>query len=249
MRLNRTEFMITKTVIYGGGTGIGLATAEKLLSRGEAVHVTGRTRSSVSRAQDLGATCTIGDVLDPEFFRHVTDDAGDEFHGLVYAIGTINLKAFQRLETDDFIQDLEINTLGAAKAIQAALKSLKKSQEPASIVLFSSVAASKGFPFHASVGMAKGALNGLVVSLAAELAPKVRVNAIAPSLTQTSLAEPLLKNDQVARSLEQAHPMKRLGHAEDIASVAAFLLSDEASWITGQIMGVDGGRSTLMDPQ
>ncbi len=240
--------MINKTVIYGGGSGIGLATAEKLLSSGEAVHVTGRAKSSVSRVLDLGATCTIGDVLDPEFFKQVTDDAGDNIHGLVYAVGTINLKGFQRLETDDFIQDFKINALGAAQAVRAALKSLKKSPRPASVVLFSSVAANKGFPFHTSVGMAKGALNGLVVSLAAELAPKVRVNAIAPSLTRTSLAEPILKNDAAAKSLEQAHPLKRLGHAEDIASVAAFLLSDEASWITGQIMGVDGGRSTLMDP-
>ncbi|WP_372794753.1 SDR family NAD(P)-dependent oxidoreductase [Pontiella sp.] len=240
--------MSDKILIYGGGSGIGLALAGILLRRGNAVHVTGRTEESIAPAATLGASCTVGDVLDSDFFDRAAADAGAVLSGLVYAVGTINLKGFQRLETDDYLHDFQVNALGAARAVQASLGALKRSGKPASVVLFSSVAAGKGFPFHASIAMAKGAVNGLVVSLASELAPNVRVNAIAPSLTRTPLSEALLANPRTARNLEESHPMQRLGRAEDAASAAAFLLSDEASWITGQVIGVDGGRSTLMDP-
>jgi NAD(P)-dependent dehydrogenase (short-subunit alcohol dehydrogenase family) len=144
----------------------------------------------------------------------------------------------------DFEQDFRINALGAAKAVQAALPALKAGGEPSSVVLFSTVAVAQGFASHASISMAKGAVEGLTLALAAELAPKVRVNAIAPSLTRTGLAAGVISNETLANGIAQMHALPRLGTAEDVGALAAFLVS-EASWITGQIIGVDGGRSTL----
>lgn len=160
-------------------------------------------------------------------------------------MGTINLKPIARLTEDDFLKDLNINAVGAAKAIQAALPHLKQAGGTAGIVLFSTVAVAQGFAAHASVAMAKGAIEGLTLALAAELAPRIRVNCIAPSLTRTSLTATLTSNDAMAKAIADLHPLQRLGEPQDIAPLAALLVSDDASWITGQIIGVDGGRATL----
>lgn len=238
--------MAEKVLIYGGTGGIGSAVARKLHERGVDLHLSARGEESLETlASELGAGYTAGDVTETGFFEKVSADAGEVLSGLVYAVGTINLRSFPRLTQDDYMQDFQVNALGAALAVQAALPALKKAEKPASVVLFTSVAVLQGFTFHASVGMAKGAVMGLVHSLAAELSPDVRVNAIAPSLVDTPLAERFFRNEKMIESLAGMHAMQRLGTPEDIASMADFLLSSESGWITGQVLGVDGGRSTL----
>ena len=233
-------------IIYGGSGGIGFATGKILASRGYDLHLVGRSEDKLAAsAAELGASFTVGDVTDSDLFARVEKDAGEALDGLVYAVGTINLRSFQRLTDVDFLNDFRVNAVGAALAVQACLAALKRSSGVASVVLFSSVAAVQGFSLHASMGMAKGAVSGLTLSLAAELAPKVRVNAIAPSLTRTPLAQSLLSSEQMAGAIAGLHALQRLGTAEDIESLTAFLLSEEADWITGQIISVDGGRSTL----
>lgn len=238
--------MTGKVLIYGGSGGIGSALGRLLHAHGYDLHLVGRnTEKLAALAGELQAGFTLGDVTDSNLFPRVANEAGEPLQGLVYAVGTINLRSLQRLTEADFLNDFRVNALCAALAVQAALPALKKSTNGASVVLFSTVATRQGFPFHASIGMAKGAIDGLTVSLAAELAPRVRVNSIAPSVTRTPLAQGILSNEQRAASIAEAHPLQRLGTAEDIAALAAFLISPDADWITGQIISVDGGRSTL----
>jgi NAD(P)-dependent dehydrogenase (short-subunit alcohol dehydrogenase family) len=238
-----------KIIIYGGTSGIGQATASLLSDQGYRLHLVGRSEAKVqAAAESFDAGYTVGDVTDPELFGRVAADAGEAVDGLVYAVGTINLRSIQRLKEQDFLNDLRVNAVGAALAVQAALPAMKKSSEMPSVVLYSSVAATQGFSLHASIGMAKAAVSGLTLSLAAELAPKIRVNAIAPSLTRTPLAAGVLANEQMASAIAGMHPLQRIGEPEDISSLTAFLLSSEAGWITGQVFGVDGGRSSLRTP-
>jgi len=178
--------MTQKILIYGGSGGIGSATARLLHARGVDLHLVGQDEERLAAiARELGATSTLGDVNESSLFIRAAEDAGAALDGLVYAVGTINLRSLGRLTEADFLNDFRVNAMGAALAIQSALPALKKSEGKASVVLFSSVAALQGFTFHASISMAKGAVDGLTLSLAAELAPKIRVNAIAPSLTRT----------------------------------------------------------------
>lgn len=239
--------MANKILIYGGSGGIGTATARLLHERGHNLHLVGRNAESLGAlGAELEVGYTVGDVVtDPDLFSKASREAGDELGGLVYAVGTINLGSIQRLSESDLLKDFQVNAMGAALAVQAALPALKKGEQASSVVFYSSVAARQGFSLHASMGMAKGAVNGLTLSLAAELAPRIRVNAIAPSLTQTPLAASLLTNDAIAEGIAKQHPLRRLGTPEDIAALTVFLLSGESSWITGQILSVDGGRSTI----
>lgn len=238
--------MSRKILIYGGTGGIGSEIGRLLQGQGDEVFLVGR---NAGKANDLVSMDRVrfisGDVTSEGVFDRVMEEVGPELNGLVYAVGSINLGSLRRLGTDDFTRDFQLNAMAAALAVKAALTPMKKGGEGGSIVLFSSVAALQGFPMHVSVSMAKGAVSGLTLALAAELAPRIRVNAIAPSLTRTPLAEQLLSNEEAAHALAAQHPLKRLGLPEDIARLAVFLLSPEAGWISGQIVSADGGRSSL----
>lgn len=220
--------MNKQILIVGGSSGIGNALNNLLNEEGHEI-------INISRSQ--GGT----DVLDESPNFPIIDGALD---ALVYCPGSINLKPFRGLKMEDFQHDLEVNYLGAIKTIKHYLPNLKEA-ERASITLFSTVAVQKGMPFHSSIAGAKGAIEGLTRALAAEFAPKIRVNCIAPSLTETPLASKLLRNEKQREGAEQRHPLKSIGQASDIANMAHYLISEKANWISGQIIGVDGGMSSL----
>jgi NAD(P)-dependent dehydrogenase (short-subunit alcohol dehydrogenase family) len=236
---------MTKQIIIGGSGGIGQALARRLAASGASVHLIGRNGAKLSAlAEELKGTFAIADVADRGGLEVAIQAAGPEISGLCYAAGTINLKTLGRLTDADIDRDFEVNAKGAFRAVQLALPALKASPA-AAILLFSTVAVAQGFASHVSIGMAKGAVEGLTRSLAAELAPKIRVNCIAPSLTKTPLAAGLTSNEAMATSIAGLHALQRLGEADDMAALGALLLSPDGGWITGQIIGVDGGRSTL----
>jgi 3-oxoacyl-[acyl-carrier protein] reductase len=227
-------------VVIGGSSGIGLEISRRLAARNHGVTVISRSGDNIDDLGDVShlALDVVRDSIDAALLPV-------RIQGLVYCPGSIRLRPFHRLKTDDFLADFQINLLGAVKSIQACLPGLKKADSPASIVMFSTVAVKTGMPFHASIASAKGAVEGMTRSLAAEFAPTIRVNAIAPSLTDTSLAKTLLADDGKRSAAAQRHPLKRFGHAGDMAAAAVFLLEDSASWVTGQIIAVDGGMGSV----
>ena len=228
-------------LLIGGSYGIGLAIAKELQYENK-VFIASRTNEEIAEMNvthiPFDATT---DTLDTSKLPEVID-------GLVYCPGSINLRPFRGLKPEAFEHDLQINFISLVKVIQSVLPNLTASNQ-SSIVLFSSVAASMGMPFHTSVAAAKGAIEGFAKALAAEYAPKVRVNVIAPSLTDTPLAEKFLSNEEKKEKSAQRHPLKRVGSTDDMAQMASFLLSEKSSWISGQIFHVDGGMSTLLTNQ
>ncbi|MEC5174239.1 MULTISPECIES: SDR family NAD(P)-dependent oxidoreductase [Chryseobacterium] len=226
-------------VIVGCGSGIGLETARTL---SEKYNIIGISRTKHPELDNINLKFYEKDILSDNLEDIAFPDVID---GLVYAPGSINLKPLNRLSEEDFTHDFAINVLGAVKCIQKLLPNLKKSGN-ASIVLYSSVAAKTGMPFHASVSASKCAVEGLTRSLAAEFsAQKIRCNAIAPSLTDTPLASQLLSTPEKREASAKRHPLQRIGNAGEMARLTSFLLSDDASWITGQIIAIDGGLSTI----
>ena len=226
-------------LIVGGSSGIGKALVDQLVNEGHQVFATYNTQESSSNFPNLSyhALNVLDETISLSFLPERLD-------GIAFCPGAIALRPFARIQPSDFIADYNLQVVGAIKVIQAALPALKNAEQ-ASIVLFSTVAVQLGLNFHSLVSASKGAIEGLTKSLAAELAPKIRVNAIAPSLTNTPLAAALLNSDQKMEANAERHPLKRVGTPEDISSMAAFLLSPKTSWITGQILSVDGGMGSL----
>jgi NAD(P)-dependent dehydrogenase (short-subunit alcohol dehydrogenase family) len=225
-------------LVVGASSGIGKAIANQLINEGHTV---------------LGTYNTHPFDGGPNFSAHhlnVLEDNNDfsflpdTLNGVIYCPGSINLRPFARIQASDFTQDFNLQVGGAIKVLQAALPALKNSGA-ASIILFSTVAVQLGLNFHTQVAASKGAIEGLTKALSAELSPNIRVNCIAPSLTNTPLAAGLLNTEQKIEANAQRHPLKRLGTVEDIAEMACFLLSEKSSWTTGQILHVDGGMSTI----
>lgn len=226
-------------LMIGGSHGIGQDLAKRLVSDSN-VYIASRTSAGVPE----GCTHLPFDVL--------TDDPSnlelpEVLDGFVYCPGSIQLKPFKMLKPKQFEEDLQLNFLSLVRTLHGVLSRLKKSDQ-ASLVFFSTVAVKVGMPFHTSVAAAKGAIEGFAKALAAEYAPSFRVNVIAPSLTDTPLAEKLVSSDDKKSKMAERHPLKRIGTTHDIAAIAAFLLSDSSSWLTGQVLGVDGGMSTLNLP-
>ena len=237
--------MSDKYLIFGATGSIGSSLAQQLKDSNQEAHLISRNEEELkSISEKLGFSYTVADVLEGGFIDKINSDIPEtNIKGLAYCIGSIDLKPLKRVTESDMNQCMKLNLYSAIEAIQGFQDDLKNNS--GSIVLFSSVAAQKGFTNHTIIASAKAAIEGLTVTLAAELAPSIRVNCIAPSLTDSKISQSMLKSEVVAEALAKAHPLKRLGEGNDSAALTKFLLSEESSWMTGQIIGMDGGRSNL----
>ena len=227
-------------LVVGGRSGIGREIVKRLDRQGSVLDVVARAETF-----DLSSERIRYHAGDLSRDDSTLDFLPDRLHGVVYCPGTIRLKPLARLSEADFMDDWQTNVMGAVRVLKACQNRLKKARRGASVVLFSTVAVAVGMPFHASIAAAKGAVEGLARSLAAEWAPRIRVNVIAPSLTDTGLAADLLDGEAKREAAVQRHPLKRIGTPGEVADLAVFLLGDAAGWITGQVIGVDGGVSAL----
>ena len=235
--------MTEKYLIVGATGSIGSNLAQQMSDSGHDIHLVGRDETlTKSLSEKLNSSYSISNVLNDGFVDAIKSDIND-IKGIAYCVGSIDLKPIRMVTENDFNKCMKLNLYSAVHLIKGFQESLKKNN--GSIVLFSTVAAQRGFTNHSIIASTKAAIEGLTVSLAAEFAPKIRVNCIAPSLTNSKIAQPMLKNTAIAEGIAKAHPLKRLGEGKDSAALAKFLLTEESSWVTGQIIAVDGGRSKL----
>jgi 3-oxoacyl-[acyl-carrier protein] reductase len=227
-------------LVVGGSSGIGKQVVDRLARGGDHVMVASRNASGLEAAAQV--TTQQFDVTD----RSQTLDLPERLEALIYMPGTITLKPFHRLAGEDFDRDMDVNCFGAVRVLQQALPALKRTKfDSAAVLLFSSVAATTGMPFHASIATAKSAVEGLTRSLAAEWAPRIRVNAIAPSLTDTPLAASFLSSEDRVKAAADRHPLNRVGQPPEVAELAEFLVGDGSRFVTGQVWGIDGGLSSV----
>ena len=236
--------MTAKYLIFGATGSIGSSLVNQLKKSGhDNIHLVARNNADVKKfSEKLNFTYTVADVLVDKFVEKVKADISN-VKGIAYCVGSIDLKPVKMVTEKDFDKCMKLNLYPAFEIIKAYQETLKENK--GSVVLFSTVAVKRGFANHSIIASTKAAVEGLTVSLAAEFAPNIRVNCIAPSLTNSKIAQPLIENTILAKSIAKAHPMKRIGEGKDAAAMAKFLLTDESSWITGQIIGVDGGRSSI----
>jgi NAD(P)-dependent dehydrogenase (short-subunit alcohol dehydrogenase family) len=237
--------MKKKYVILGATGAIGSSLANQLYNDQLDCHLVGRNEDELKKIADkLNYTYSVCDVLKLGFVDNLKKDLEEvEIQGIAYCIGSIDIKPFKLTKANDFVSSYVLNVVAVTDVIRAFQEKLKNNK--GSIVLFSTVAAKKGFANHSIISPAKAAIEGLTVALAAEFAPNIRVNCIAPSLTKSKIANSVLKNQTIEEAIAKMHPLKRIGEGDDSANLANFLLTTKSSWITGQIIGVDGGRSNI----
>ena len=237
--------MTKKILIFGATGSVGSSVTKLAKESSMDAHLIGKNEDEISNLKDqTGFSYSIADVTDQNFIETIDKDLdGLEISGIAYCVGSIDLKPLNLVSKKDYLKSFELNLFPIVEIIKKYKDNLKKNKS--SIVLFSTVAVKQGFPNHSIISPVKASLEGLTVSLAAELAPNVRVNCIAPSLSKSKMAGKILSNPKIAEGIAKQHPLKRVGEGNDSAALARFLLSDESSWITGQIIGVDGRRSNV----
>ena len=237
--------MSKKILIIGATGSVGSALSGLLKQDGIDAHLVAKNKDEVSKLSDkYGFSHTSTSVLDSDFLEKIHSDLnGVDIQGLAYCVGSIDLKPFNLVTKKDYLNCFDLNFFPVIDLIKKFQENLKKNKS--SIVLFSTVAVKQGFPNHSIISPVKASLEGLTISLASELAPNVRVNCIAPSLSKSKMADKMFKNPKITEAIAKQHPLKRLGQGKDSAELAKFLLSDHSSWITGQVIGVDGGRSSI----
>ena len=237
--------MAKKILIFGATGSVGSSLTKLVKESSMDAHLIGKNEDEISNLKDqTGFSYSIADVTDQNFIETIDKDLdGLEISGIAYCVGSIDLKPLNLVSKKDYLKSFELNLFPIVEIIKKYKDNLKKNKS--SIVLFSTVAVKQGFPNHSIISPVKASLEGITVSLAAELAPNVRVNCIAPSLSKSKMAGKILSNPKIAEGIAKQHPLKRVGEGNDSAALARFLLSDESSWITGQIIGVDGGRSNV----
>ncbi len=237
--------MTKKFLIFGATGAVGSSLSKLMKEDSLQAHLVGKNKDEVSKLSDeTGFSYSVANVLDSDFIEKLNKDLdGVDISGIAYCVGSIDLKPINLITKKDYLNSFELNFFPIIEVIKKFQENLKKNKS--SIVLFSTVAVKQGFPNHAIISPVKASLEGLTVSLASELSPSIRINCIAPSLSNSKMASKMLRNEKISEAIAKQHPLKRLGEGYDSAALAKFLLSENSSWITGQIIGVDGGRSNV----
>ena len=237
--------MTSKILIFGATGAVGSSLAKLLNGTSKEIHLIGKSEGEVSKlAEETNSSFSIADVTASNFIEKIDSDLKDtDIAGIAYCVGSIDLKPVNLVTKKDYLKSFDLNFFPIIEIVKKYKENLKKNKS--SIVVFSTIAVKQGFPNHSIISPVKASLEGLTVSLAAELAPNVRINCIAPSLSNSKMAGRILGNAKIAEGIAKQHPLKRIGEGMDSAALAKFLLSEESSWITGQIIGVDGGRSNV----
>jgi NAD(P)-dependent dehydrogenase (short-subunit alcohol dehydrogenase family) len=237
--------MKKKILIFGGTGTIGFSIAKKIKDDDgcEPVIIDRNEEELKIKAKEINCEYSICNVLETEQIEKIAEQYNEDVFGIAYCVGSINLRPLKMSKNEDYIDSFKINTLGAINTIKTNLISLNKNN--GSVLLFSTIAVQQGFTNHSIVSSSKGAIEGLTLSLAAEFSPKIRVNCIAPSLTDSKMSQKMLSNETMKKAIENMHPIPKIGAGDDFGELSSFLLSERNKWITGQIFHIDGGRSTL----
>jgi len=236
--------MKNKILIFGGTGTIGFSIARSIKESGYDPVIISRSKEDlINKSEEINCSYEVCDILESSQIEEISNKYHEDIVGLAYCVGSINLRPLKITKDEDFIESFKINTIGAINAVKFNLSGLTSNN--GSILFFSTIAVQQGFTNHSVVSSSKGAIEGLTLSLAAEFAPKIRVNCIAPSLTDSKMSQKMVSNETIRKAIENMHPIPKIGNSEDFGDLGGFLLSEKNNWITGQIFHIDGGRSTL----